>query len=343
MRLLVSAIEPSSNLHLKHLLKHLGSVELVGAFDESLGTPMCSARDFSVMGLFDVVGKIFAAKKAIKALALEALSCDKVLLIDAPAFNLPLAKAIKELDPKKEIIYYILPKVWAWKKKRVKAVEQYCDKRIAIFPFENQFYNEPLYFGNPLVDEINACKEKIQKTDTIAFLAGSRKREVKALLPLYKEVRQHFSQKAVLVIPAHFDDAYIKELYGDISMFEISRDTHEALLQSDFAYVCSGTATLEASLIGVPSVLVYKTNPIEFFIGRRLVKLPFVGLANIIFDFAQKQPLHPELLQADVTVEKMLEEYKKHDEKEFLKRSKELRQMLEKGSLERIAKMLLQN
>jgi len=127
MKLLVSALEPSSNLHLKALYPHLEEVELCGIFDESLGDPLYSPKEFSVMGIKDVIGKIFAAKEAMAELVFLAKDVDKVLLIDAPAFNLPLAKKIKEKYPDIEISYYVLPKVLAWKKKRAAKVDKYCD------------------------------------------------------------------------------------------------------------------------------------------------------------------------------------------------------------------------
>lgn len=104
MKLLVSALEPSANLHLENLFEHLHGIELAGIFDEKFGKPIYSPKSFGVMGVIDVIGKIFAAKKAIKELTGLAAGCDKVLLIDAPAFNIPLAKAIKKAYPDKQII-----------------------------------------------------------------------------------------------------------------------------------------------------------------------------------------------------------------------------------------------
>lgn len=112
MKLLVCALEPSANAHLKPILNGLKDVELYGIFDEAYGKPMLSSRAFSVMGFWDVLPKIASAKKAIKELAKLSLHVDKVLLIDSPAFNLPLAKAIKECNPNVQITYYILPQVW---------------------------------------------------------------------------------------------------------------------------------------------------------------------------------------------------------------------------------------
>jgi len=340
-KLLVSALEPSSNLHLKALYPHLGKVEICGIFDESLGTPLYSPKEFSVMGIKDVIGKIFSAKEAMAELVFLAGDADKVLLIDAPAFNLPLAKKIKEKYPDKEISYYVLPKVWAWKKKRAAKVDAYCDKLLSIFPFEDQFYPRATYVGNPLMDEIKEFKTEVTSNNKIAFLAGSRKSEVRGLMPYYHELRQKHNEEALLVIPPHFSDEEIAELYGDISEFTVIRETHEALLQADFAYVCSGTATLECSLIGTPMVLVYKANALEMWIGRKFVKLSHVGLANIINDFEDKEEMHVELIQAEVSVENMYKVYKNIDKQKFLQDSIKLREELGSSRLKGVAEIIL--
>ena len=341
MKLLVSAIEPSANLHLKEVVHELNDVEIMGVFDESLGKPIVSPHEFGVMGLIDVLAKIKKAKSVIKEMVVLAQKVDKVLLIDAPAFNLPLAKAIKEAYPTKEIIYYILPKVWAWKKKRALKVMKYTDKQLSIFPFEDQFYPTATYVGNPLMDEITCFKEKLTDNNTIAYLAGSRKSEIKRLMPILKELRSKLGdKKALLVIPPHLSEEQIDSLYGDISMFEVSRDTHKAVSEASFAFVCSGTATFETALIGTPFVLLYKANALEFKIGRMIVKLPNVGLANIMFDFAGLEPMHPEFLQNDLIVEDILDAYRSMDREKFFEKSLALRTMLGSGTNKKVAKII---
>ncbi len=341
MRLLVSAMEPSANLHLKAVAKHLQECEYIGIFDESLGHPLYSPDEFGVMGFIDVFKKIFFAKEAIKELVFLARDADKVLLIDAPAFNIPLAKAIKKRYPDKEIIYYILPKVWAWKKKRAQKVMRYTDKQLSIFPFEDQYYPTATYVGNPLMDEISAFKDTVIHSDTITFLAGSRNREIRSLMPVMKQLREQLSdKKAILVIPAHFGDAKIEELYGDLSGFEISRDTHKAVYQASYAFVCSGTATLETALIGTPLSLIYITNKFEYKLGRMLVKLPYVGLANLLFWFAGKAAMHPEFLQDEVRVEKLLKACRESNAEGLLEKSKQLRLMLGSECNKKVAEVV---
>ncbi len=340
IKLLVSALEASANLHLKPVLEHLSDYELYGIFDQSLGKPYLPSSNFGVMGFVDVVGKIFEAKKAIKHLAKLSLECDAVLLIDSPAFNIPLAKEIRKVNPKAKISYYILPKVWAWKEKRAKVVQSLCDHLCSIFPFEDKFYSKANYVGNPLLDELGVRKQNPSNNSLVAFLPGSRKREIKSLLPIFKNVASQLNAKPILVIPSFFDQETIDEFYGDISEFEISFSTEEALTKSDFAYVCSGTASLEASLIGTPFVLVYKAKWLDYKIGSLFLKLSYVGLANIIFDFAGKKPLHEEFLQEDVNEKKLLDAFYDTDRKKFLQGSQELRKILKHGSAKEVAKIL---
>ncbi len=321
IKLLVSAIEPSANLHLENLIFSGEGTEIGGIFDPRLGKADFNSNEFNVMGFLDVIPKILKAKKVIKELAILSLKYDKVLLIDAPSFNIPLAKAIKKINPKIIIIYYILPKVWVWKKNRIKTVERYTDVQVSIFPFEKRFFKNSIYAGNPLVEEIKQTKAKVTKNGIVAFLAGSRKSEIKALMGVFREVAKKVDEKKILVIPPHFSPKEIAEIYGNISQFEISSDTHDTLLKSDFAFICSGTATLEASIIGTPFVLVYIARKFDAFIVRTFIKLNFVGLANIILDYQNKPPLHKELLQEKVTCQNLFTEYQTLNRSKFIKSS----------------------
>lgn len=335
MKLLVSALEPSANLHLEPILNALEQCEIYGIFDERFGKPLMPSRAFSIMGFLDALPKIRKAKKAIKIMARMSFFVDKVLLIDSPAFNIPLAKAIKAINPNVEIVYYILPQVWAWKPKRVAKVEKYCDVLASILPFEQNFYTKATYVGHPLLDEIPLFKLRADETGVIAFLPGSRKSEIRSLLPIYKELASKIEGKEkLLVIPSHYDYREIAEIYGDIHDFKICRDTYEAFEKSEFAFVCSGTATLEAALVGVPFVLAYKAKAIDYWIARQFVKLKYVGLANLLFDFEKMEPLHQEFLQEEVTVDNLLRAYETMDKETFFNHAKKLRSMLGHGSQE---------
>ena len=337
MNLLVSAIEPSANLHLKEVLKNLEDVEIKGVFDKSLGNPIIDSNEFNVMGFFDVIPKIKLAKKTIEDLVKISENADKVLLIDAPSFNLRLAKAIKEKYPQKKIIYYILPKVWAWKKGRIKEVNKYIDKKAYIFPFEKEYWNDGIYVGNPLLDEIKEFRDE-KEYGNVAFLPGSRKSEIKSLMPIFKELAKNIKKNKILVVPEIYKKN-INEIYGDVKEFDIIFNTKKALLKSDFAYICSGTATLEAAIIGVPFVLMYKAREIEYLIAKMFVKLNYVGLANIIFEKENLGQFHKEYLQKfDINL--LLEDYKNSSIKEFRQKSDKLKEILKSGSAKNIVNLI---
>lgn len=340
-KLLVSCLEASANLHLKPVLENLTNYELLGIFDESFGEPFMPSSDFGIMGFIDALGKIKLAKKAIKQMAKMSLKADSVLLIDSPAFNLPLAKEIRKINPKAKITYYILPKVWAWKAKRAKEVDSLCDNVASIFPFENLFYENSTYVGNPLLDEIKQTKTTLTNNNTIAFLPGSRKGEIKRLMPIFREASLELSQKLILVIPPFIKQKDIQSIYGDTDGFKLSFNTHDTLLNSDFAFICSGTASLEAALIGTPFVLVYKAREIDVFIAKMFVKLKHIGLANIILDFANEQLLHEELHQNEVTCRNLLTHLAKTDRQKFLQNAQKLRNILKKGSAKEVSQMIL--
>lgn len=345
MKLLVCAMEASSNVHLKELKKYLDEdIELVGVFDKELGNPLYDLTSLAIMGFVDALKKLRFFFQLRDELVELARDCDKVLLMDSSGFNLPLAKKLRETYPNKEIIYYILPQAWAWKKGRVKKLEAYCSKLCSIIPFESEIYNDKnkiTYVGHPLLDEIKEFKTQFLETNKIAFMPGSRKTEITNLMPIFKELVKKIPNKEyILIIPAKFEENYIKKIYGDISEFSISRNTHETLKEAEYAFICSGTATLEAALIGTPFTLSYIAKKFDFFIGKMFVKLNFVGLANIFFEKMGKKPLHSEFLQEDVNVENLLNDYKNLDKKLFFENSKILREYLKNGSSQNVARII---
>ena len=340
MKLLISALEPSANLHLAPILEELPEAQISGIFDPKFGDPLYASSEFSVMGFLDVLPRIFKAKEAILEMVFLARDVDTVLLIDSPAFNLPLAKAIKKAYPDKKIVYYILPKVWAWNRKRVKKVEAYVDVQASIFPFEKQFYSHATYVGNPLLDEISAVHDPSRDYHRTAFLPGSRRGEIRKLMPVFREVAAQIEGAKTVVVPSFFKGRDLEALYGDLSGFEISYDMQKSVSESDFAFICSGTATLEAALIGTPFVLAYKAKALDYFIGSRLVKLNHVGLANIIMDFEGGEEVHREFLQNAVTAENLLEAYRNFDKERFSQNAKRLREILAHGSAKNVVNLL---
>ena len=345
MKILVSALEHSANIHLKSLKKELDTtIEFVGIFDSELGKPIVDLRSLAIMGFVDVLKKIRFFFKLNAQMADLAEDVDKVLLIDSSGFNLPLAKKIKKRYPEKEIIYYILPQAWAWKKKRIPVLARTIDKLASILPFEKDYYpsDAPItYVGHPLLDNIKKFKEVLNpQMKKIVFMPGSRKGEISKLMPVFHEVRKQLDIRGIIIIPEYFTQEERTSLFGDLSEFEIVHETHQTLYDSDFAFICSGTATLEASLIGIPFVLAYIAKPLDYFIASRLVKLDYLGLGNIMFSKFNERAIHPEFIQDDVTVENLLESYKNYNTKNFLEDSKKLRIYLKNGSSKNVAQLV---
>jgi len=345
MKILVSAFEHSANVHLEALTKEFTSdVELVGVFNPSLGKPIVDLRALAIMGIVDALKKLpffLGLSKQMMALVPEV---DKVLLIDSSGFNLPLAKKIKKKYPDKEIIYYILPQAWAWKKKRIPVLAKTIDHLASILPFEPSYYPEdaPIeYVGHPLLDEIPQLKKQRSIGKKIAFMPGSRKHEITTLMPHYIALQKELECDAYLIIPEHFRDK-IDELYGDISNFNLAYNAHETLYECDFAFICSGTATVEATLIGTPFILTYIAKKMDFFIGTKLlnINLDYIGLGNIMFNQYEHRAMHPELIQSEVTLPNLLNTYNTMDQEKFFEDALHLRSYLKHGSSKRVAQII---
>ena len=386
MKYLISCLEPSANLHFKEVLEHLKKLdpacEICGIFDEKLGSPLYKSSEFSAMGFIEILPLILKAKRAIAQMTRLAAECDRVLLIDSPAFNLPLARAIKNSGTRAEISYYILPQVWAWKPHRAEKLKAFCDNLLSIWPFEAKFFGADCegdkgavpqeaeskdaalqetkdkdtarpsgqsaktakysFVGHPLLDEIKFQKTSYEKQGKIAFMPGSRRAEISRLMPIFRALAPKFeNSERVLIIPPHLMDQR-DEIYGPLDGFSIANDTPATLKDCDFTFICSGTATLEAALIGTPFVLCYKARAFDVWLARKLVKLKHVGLANIIFDFLGEEPLHEELLQGEVSAQNLLSAYERCDAAKFKLASKKLRDYLKFGSSENVAKILTQ-
>ncbi len=348
MKILVSALEHSANIHLKSLKKDLDEdTEFIGIFDAELGTPIVDLRSLAIMGFIDVLKKIRFFLKLNTQMVDLAQDADKVLLIDSSGFNLPLAKKIKKRYPNKEIIYYILPQAWAWKKKRIPVLAKTIDKLASILPFEKDYYpfDAPIeYVGHPLLDQIKVFKNSLEdEVKNILFMPGSRKGEINKLMPIFHQVRAKLDVEAVIAIPEYFSPKEIQEIYGNLSKFEVVYDSHKALYDADFAFICSGTATLEASLIGTPFILSYIAKSFDYFIASRLVKLDYLGLSNIMFSKFNQRAMHPEFIQDEVSARNLLKAYTEYDKQNFLNDSKALREYLQNGSSKNVAKIIKGN
>ncbi len=363
IKIFVSALEPSSNLHLNTLYSRLPkNCLLKGVCNNDIGNPIFLPSDFSIMGFSDVAKKILFFKHAIKILSEEAIKCDRILLMDSSSFNLRLAKIIKKKNPNIPIMYYILPQVWAWKSWRAKEVEMFCDKLACIWPFELIYYkNKAKYVGHPLLDIYeNDENLYINDSNIFVFMPGSRKSEIKTLMKEYQILatlllKENKNYELRIIIPEKFRNTDFVKMYGDLSKFNIFYNTKLGLENAKFAFVCAGTATLEASLMKIPFVLVYRAKFIDYCIARLFVKLNFVGLANIIYQAMLQEKgkdikkaglgfdyLHEELLQGDCNAKKMLESYIKFDYNRYFNGVNKLHKYLKHGSADNVAQWLLE-
>ncbi|MFZ2889590.1 MAG: lipid-A-disaccharide synthase, partial [Sulfuricurvum sp.] len=196
------------------------------------------------------------------------------------------------------------------------------------------------YVGHPLLDEITIRKTDLTSSGKITFMPGSRPGEIKRLMPVFQQLRPMIDATALLVIPPQFTPEQIDEFYGDISSFELTHDAHQSLAESDFAFICSGTATLEACLIGTPFILTYIAKSLDYTIASRLVKLDYVGLGNILFSHVHHRSLHPEFIQNEVNAQNLYNAYQKMDKNAFFNDTKTLRELLAHGSARRVSTII---
>ena len=243
---------------------------------------------------------------------------DALILIDYPGFNMRIAKwahARRSAAPPFKIIYYISPQVWAWKENRVKQIRQYVDKMLVILPFEKDFYRkwnyDVEYVGHPLVEVIDGYQAPagaIPAFDkpVIALLPGSRKQEILKKLPIMLKVSEYFPEHQFVVAQAPGQDqAFYKELLAPYpQVAAVVNQTYALLRAASAACVTSGTATLETALFGVPEVVCYKGSTISYQIARRLIKVKFISLVNLIMDrLVVKELIQDELTPANLRQE----------------------------------------
>lgn len=264
-------------------------------------------KELAFMGFVEVIRHLPAIMRNFSSCKREITQFrpDALILVDYPGFNLRMAVwAGRNNIP---VYYYISPQLWAWHTSRVKIIKQWVRKMYVILPFEKEFYSQfgvdVMYIGHPLAlnlpDEISSMPD----AKSIALLPGSRKHEIEIILPVMAGLAillpdYQFTVVAVNHIPL---DLYVGIIRNQPNI-KIGRGTmHEILRDSNAAIVTSGTATLETALTGTPQIVVYKGNALSYQLAKRLVKIPYISLVNLI----AKKELVPELIQAECTAEEM--------------------------------------
>ena len=272
-------------------------------------------RHTAVVGPFEAIGQLGKLYKIFRLLAdgVETSPPAAAILIDFPDFNLRLAKRIKSTGA--PIVYYVSPQIWAWREGRVRQIRRLVDKMLVILPFEEEIYRKAgvdvEFVGHPLVDTVRATKTKDQfcsdhgldpKRPIVALLPGSRKKEVRYILPTLCaaakriEARKPDSQ-FVLPLAPNLDRQWIDEIVQNHSIRVVDADTYNAVRYARAAIVASGTATLETALLGTPEVIVYRISAATWFLGKFLLKVRLFGIVNIILG----EEVAPELFQEKFT------------------------------------------
>ncbi|MFC6102955.1 lipid-A-disaccharide synthase [Olivibacter domesticus] len=251
----------------------------------------------SFMGFIEVLLNIRSILKNLKNVKADLLRHrpDALILIDFPGFNLKLAAFAKQHDIK--VFYYISPKVWAWNTKRVKKIKRIVDHLFCILPFEVGFYDQwgmkVDYVGNPLLDAVSQYRfnstfkeaNNLINKPIIALLPGSRKMEISKLLPEMMKVVKLFPGHHFAIAGApNFDQSYYEQFMHGATIPVIFDQTYDLLNNAEAAVVASGTATLETALLHIPQVVVYKANAVSIAIARRVIKVDYISLVNLIMD-----------------------------------------------------------
>lgn len=368
MKFYIIAGEASGDLHGSNLVKEIKKLSPQSEF-RGMGGDLMKAQGASLiyhiaqtsfMGFAEVAKNIFTIVKIFRTAKKDILnfSPDAVILIDYPGFNLRMAEFCHRNGRK--VFYYISPQLWAWKKSRVKIIRDFVDKIFVILPFEKKFYAdngvEAEFVGHPLLDIIpsRVIGEKDLSTEgmtnnggklVVALLPGSREQEIKRILPKMLSVVSEFPDCRFVVAGAPaMDKNFYSSFTKDANVRVIFNHTHEILSYADFALVTSGTATLETALFNVPQAVCYEGGKISYAIGRRLVKVPFVSLVNLI---AEREVVK-EFIQTALTKENLSSELRriisdKSYREKILGGYKELREKLgSAGASERTAKKILE-
>ena len=331
-RILISAGEASGDIHAAAVTAAIkkidSSVEVFGMGGDALrnagGEVLFDIKDHGVMGFVEVLKKLpdlFKLRDDFEKV-MDERKPDCLITVDYPGFNMKLAKLAH--DKGIPVVSYIAPSAWAWHKSRAKKVAKIVDKVACIFPFEYDVYKEAgayvEFVGHPLVDIV---KPSMTKEEAMAFagkeegkklillMPGSRLMEIEKMLPTLLEAAKIIKKQLPEVsfvmpragtIPISLLEEKIQASGLDVKITE--GNNYDLFSVADLALATSGTVTLEAALCGLGSVIVYKTNPVTYFIAKLLVNIPHIGLPNIV---AAKSVV-PELIQNDFTPAKVAQE-----------------------------------
>ncbi|HSV88787.1 MAG TPA: lipid-A-disaccharide synthase [Bacteroidales bacterium] len=308
MKYYIIAGEASGDLHASNLMKELKALDQDARFrfwggDRMLaqgGEIVKHIREMSFMGFWEVMLNLRTILKSLEMCRKDILlwKPDALILVDYPGFNLRMATFAKAHGIR--VIYYISPQIWAWKQSRIKRIKQVVDKMLVILPFEQAFYRrfgmEVDFTGHPLVDALEEFKSTsllpdflqkngLNEVPIVALLPGSRKVELASNLRTMASLAKHFPEfQFVVAAVRSYPESYYQKIIKGSSVKIVTGQTYHLLSHSRAALVASGTATLEAALLGVPQIVCYRAGKISYFIVKQLVKVKFISLVNLIAD-----------------------------------------------------------
>ena len=316
MRYYIIAGEASGDLHASHLVDEIKKRDASAEF-RGLGGDKMKAEGVSLlkhysetayMGFTEVIVHLRAILKNIENCKkdIQAWKPDAVILVDYPGFNLRIAPFAKQNGYK--VFYYISPQLWAWKSSRVEIIKKYVDHMFVILPFEKEFYEkfnfEVECHGHPLFDEIrHKIKDQefhkrnhLSKDPIVGILPGSRKQEISVKLPVMLKMAKQFPAfQFVVACAPGIEKSFYERFAADPNIYYLPNQTYDILQHSSAALVTSGTATLETALFHVPQIVCYKGSAISYLIARRLIKVKYISLVNLIMN----KEVVPELIQFD--------------------------------------------
>lgn len=305
MKYYVIAGEASGDLHGSNLLKALKKEDNHATFRVWGGDLMLQAgaelvkhyRDLAFMGFTEVLMNLPTIIKNIRFCKQDILTYnpDVLILIDYPGFNLRIAEFAFKNNIR--VFYYISPQIWAWKQSRVHKIKKVVNRMYVILPFEKEFYErfhvDVSFVGHPLLDAINQFthdatfreRHKLIEQPIIALLPGSRMQEISRMLPIMLNSISSYTNHipVIAAAPAIPVESY-QLLTAGMTVRIISGETYQLLAHAKVAVVTSGTATLETALFNVPEVVCYKGGKISYWLARRLIKVRFISLVNLILD-----------------------------------------------------------
>jgi len=330
---MIVAGEASGDLHGAALIRELKKVEpdlnIFGIGGDKMidagMTPEFHIKDMAFLGFAEVVKHLPFIKK-VKNRLIEIIvknQIKSVVLIDYPGFNLNLAKKIKKMGV--EITYYISPQIWAWGQGRIKKIKKLVNKMLVVFPFEKDFYAAANvnveHVGHPLIerideynflsrDELNKKYGLDEKKEILLVMPGSRKQEIERIFPSVitaaEKISSDFNMQTVVACSENIDEELLRSVSDNSAYKLVKGNTYDLLKCAKFGIIKSGTSTLEAALFKLPSIVVYSTSKLTYMIGKAVVKIDHISMANIIAG----ETVYPELIQDDVNPENIYQHVK---------------------------------